>query len=206
LAPVARTVAIALRILTIRSAPLVPKGELDDARRPPDGPIDAHFSRFEPPYLLESSQTKRASHPVLRNMNRSSGRDEGSDIQGRRVAGLPAGKGVDAVNLYEPPVFPEGPGGLVWRVARGAVQRLDFDNGDALKSQGAKYGVKQERAVPGVASIWTDGHPENLRRTRRAPLRDEKPDEPFCLQDDPSGVALQIAENAVLDVLGEEVG
>lgn len=51
-------------------------------------------------------------------------------------------------------------------MTRRGVKRLDFNDANALMTQGAEYVVEQARPVAGVASVWTDSHPENLRGTR----------------------------------------
>src|SRR6266704_651009 len=93
----------------------------------------------------------------------SPGGAERGDVDGRRIAGFPAGQRVDGVDVDEAVAFPEGPGGLVGAVAGGAVQSLGLHDADPVGAQVIQDAAEQPGSVPEAAPGRIDSDPQDLR-------------------------------------------
>src|SRR5438132_14240411 len=97
---------------------------LTPARCPAPAPAGASFAN----YLRRAGADllpRAGNRPRAGGFPPSPRGSQRRDVDGRRVAGLPARKGVNHVDLHEALPLPEGEGRLVGRIAGRAVERLD---------------------------------------------------------------------------------
>jgi hypothetical protein len=149
--------------------------------------------------VSERLATQRDSVSALARRSECNGEDR------RRIARRPAGKRIDGVELNEPASEPEGTRRVVGGIARGRIERLDFDDLHAVSAQLVQDLVDEPGAEACSSAIGRDRGPQDLRRAHAAALHDGEADDVACVVDDPATVVAQVASHLVGHVIGEEV-